>query len=97
MHRKALLHHIVPLPDLDADSFEARLRDDVMPAVDTGPTRGGQITGQNAYRGSDGHFRWLVHFETMGGSWPDGKLSAARGELERIGVVYALDDLEPLL
>jgi hypothetical protein len=96
MDRRVLLHRIIPLPGLDAQRFEAGLREAVMAAVDTRPTRGGQITAQSAYRTGQGHYLWLVEADTFGGSWLDSNVQAAREELASIGVVFALDELEPI-
>jgi hypothetical protein len=69
------------------------LQNDVFPLVRIGPTRGGQINSQWLLRHEDGHYLWMVGYETTGGSWLEEDLAAARAKLESMGVIYAARSL----
>ena len=83
MHLHLALH---PLPDIGPAEFERAMAEQVMPAVDMDPTRGGQIVGQSLLSDGDRGYTWVVEIDTMGGFWVDMNLQAARERLRGLAV-----------
>lgn len=68
--------------------FEATVYNEVLPLVDTEPTRGGQIMSQVLLRHQDGRYLWLVGYKTTGGAWHEENLARARARLESMATIY---------
>jgi hypothetical protein len=86
MEEKIESFHIVPLPE--QESLEAAVREEVGPLTDSGPTRAGQILGQKLLKHPTGRFLWLIPFETIGGTWHEDRIEAARARLETMAIIY---------
>lgn len=87
MKDKIEFFHFVPLPG--KLGVEDSIIKEVFTKVDTGPTRGGQVSGQALYRHKDGRFIWAITYNTFGGSWYENKTAGARENLASFGAVYA--------
>ncbi len=68
---------------------EGSITKEVFAKVDTGPTRGGQVTGQAFYRHQLGRFIWAIAYNTFGGSWYENNTAGTRETLAYFGAVYA--------
>jgi hypothetical protein len=88
LHKKVNIYTFVPF-DKGAAMGDV-MRNEVFPLVDTGPTRGGQITAQVLLHHEDGRYQWLVSYETTGGSWHEKRIGPALAKLESRAVVYTM-------
>ena len=91
MQNKMMSHAFVPLSQ--ASDTEATIRTQIFPLVDTGPTRGGQVTMQALLEHEDGRYLWLIGYETTGGTWHESKIVPAQDKLKSLGVIYATRSL----
>jgi hypothetical protein len=94
MQNKIDLYALVPRRQ-DAE-IEATILSEVLPLVETGSTRGGQIRAQALLKHEDHRYLWLVGYETTGGSWHQEHLAEARAKLESLAVIYATRSLRLL-
>lgn len=97
MDKWVRMFSVRPLPGVSAEQFEDVMRTTVIPAVNSGSTRGGEVRSIALYRTRDDGYRWLVALRVLGLSLPGfavDRLERAAAELARIGVVEEAHDLE---
>jgi hypothetical protein len=88
MQQKIELNQFVPSSKQMA--FADTVVNEVMPVVDTNPTRGGQILEQALLHHADGRYLWAIAYEEVGGgSWYESNVSGAREKLTSMATIYA--------
>lgn len=82
------VYQLAPPATMRAEEFQQFLRSEVFPAVITGQTRAGIVTGQRLFKASDdsAQYIWIVEYTRMGG-WesPSSKAEPAVAKLKAKG------------
>ena len=94
------VYRIAPLPDVDPAQFEGFVVENVLPAVDTGPTRGGQISRSSLLKDLNAErkdrYLWLVYWRGTNAGWVEGRLEGALDKLQAMGILLSSSVLQDL-
>jgi hypothetical protein len=90
MDNHVRIYRIVPKPDVNSEDFETFFVENVLPAVDTGPTRGGQINRSSFYEDVSSQrqdrYLWLIYWFGTDARWVDLQLQEAMEKLRTVGI-----------
>ncbi|MEJ2212153.1 MAG: hypothetical protein P8129_24420 [Anaerolineae bacterium] len=94
------VYRIAPLPDVDPAEFESFFVESVSPAVNTGPTRGGQISRSSLLKDLDAErkdrYLWLVYWRGTNARWVEDNLKGAIDKLQSVGILLSSSVLQDL-
>ncbi|MFP4343583.1 MAG: hypothetical protein ACLFU8_02710 [Anaerolineales bacterium] len=100
MKKHIRVYRVAPLPDIDEGEFEAFVNEQVLPAVDMNPTRGGQLTDTSLLKEAGAErkdrYLWVVQWEGTSAQWVDLRLEEAVKKLDSVGMRVTEIYLTPL-
>jgi hypothetical protein len=87
------IYRVVPKPDVDREEFEAFFVKNVLPAVETGQTRGGQIYRSSLLRDErserEDRYLWLIYSFGTDASWVEFRLEDAMERVRSVGMLLS--------
>ncbi len=100
MRKHIRVYRVASLPDVDEGAFESFVTEQVLPAVNMNPTRGGQLTSTSLLKEAGAERRdcylWIVEWEGTSAQWVDLKLEEAVKKLDSVGLRVAEMYFTPL-
>jgi hypothetical protein len=90
MQKHIRVYRVAPLPDIGEREFESFVTNQVQPAVNMNPTRGGRLTESSWLREANTERRdrylWIVAWEGTSAEWVDLQLEEAIRKLDSLGM-----------
>jgi hypothetical protein len=100
MQKHIRVYRVTPLPDVGMLEFETSVTDQVQPAVNMNPTRGGRLTESSWLReantGRMDRYLWIVKWEGTSAKWVELQLEEAIRKLDSVGMRMAEMYFTPL-
>lgn len=94
------VYRVAPLPDMGTEEFETFVIENVLPLVDMGPTRGGQLTDVSFLKETGAtrkdRYLWMIEWEGTNAEWVGLKLEEAVNKLDSVGMRISSLLLTPL-